>query len=178
MGHSFLIRDGVGSDAASVEAVHWASRNAAYSHVRGWPPDRPNLAERIELWHQWLTDPAIVSLVAEVRGMILGVCTVRPSTDEDLDNSRVAEIPTLYVHPEFWHRGLGRSLCAAALERATAAGFESLALWSVESNTRADEFYREFGFVRDVTKIMEWSFEPLVVRRYRIALHPIGRAAI
>ncbi len=166
-----MIRGAVRDDAARVEAIHWASRNAAYKHVAGWPPQRPDRAERVELWAKWLTDPAIISLVAELDGAAVGICTVRATTDEDLDAATVAELPTLYVHPDVWHRGLGRSLCTAGLRRAKERGFETLILWSIETNTRADAFYTRFGFARDaVTKVVDWPHDLLIARRYRITL--------
>lgn len=165
------IRPGTTADAAAVEAVHWASRAAAYSHIAGWPPAKPDWSERVEIWRQWLADPTVTSLVVEVGGAIVGLCTVRASTDADADPVAVAEMPTLYVHPDAWHRGYGRALCVEALRRAAGRGFAQLTLWSIEKNTRAHEFYTTFGFEAErVTMVAEWPHETLTARRYRISL--------
>ncbi|MEQ1856096.1 MAG: GNAT family N-acetyltransferase [Longimicrobiales bacterium] len=170
-GSALSVRDGVAADASRVEAVHWASRNAAYQHVAGWPPEHPGLPERIDLWRQWLSHPGITCMVAESDGVIVGLCTLRACTDEDLDRSRIAEMPTLYVHPDAWSRGIGTRLCAAACERARAAGYEALVLWSIDSNTRSERFYTHFGFTREpVTKVVDWPHDTLTARRYRIEL--------
>jgi GNAT superfamily N-acetyltransferase len=165
------MRDGVGADAAAVEAVHWASRNAAYGHVSGWPPAEPDHAGRIALWSAWLSHPDISSTVVAENDHIVGFCTLRPSVEPDLDPTTVAEMPTLYVHPDRWRRGYGRALCRSALERAANRAFGTLILWSLDTNTRAHAFYTSFGFVpEDITKVADWPHQLLVARRYRIGL--------
>jgi ribosomal protein S18 acetylase RimI-like enzyme len=170
------LRDANAEDAVQVEAVHWASRNAAYRHVAGWPPVRPDRGERVERWFQWLSDPDIVSLVAEFEGVVVGFCTLRACREGDLDSILAAEMPTLYVHPDFWERGIGKRLCNAALQRAADAGFDTLIVWSMEFNTRADRFYVGLGFVReDVTMAADWPFESLRGRRYRRDIERLDR---
>jgi GNAT superfamily N-acetyltransferase len=80
-------------------------------------------------------------------------------------------MPTLYVHPDAWHRGCGRALCVEASRRAAERGFLLLTLWSIEKNARAHEFYTAFGFEAEpVTMVVEWPHETLTARRYRLAL--------
>ena len=116
-------------------------------------------------------DPAITCLVSAVEGSINGICTLRPSTDEDADPAVVAEMPTLYVHPGAWHRGYGRALCARAVRRASTRGFRALTLWCMGMNVRAHEFFTAFGFEAD-GRIMavDWPHDELVAYRYRIRL--------
>jgi len=67
-----------------------------------------------------------------------------------------------------WDRGIGKKLCNAALQRAGDAGFQTLILWSMEFNARADRFFTGLGFIReDVTMSAERPFESLRGRRYR-----------
>jgi GNAT superfamily N-acetyltransferase len=169
---SLVIRSAVAADARDVEAVHWASRAAAYQQIVGWPPARPTWAERVAIWTEWLTDPEIMSIVAEVDDVIVGICTVRPSTDADADPATVATMPTLYVHPDAWHRGYGRALCAEASKRASARGFTALTLWSIEKNARAHHFYTALGFVDEAKTMIvpDGPHETLTARRYRLQL--------
>ncbi|MDX1492521.1 MAG: GNAT family N-acetyltransferase [Longimicrobiales bacterium] len=166
-----MLRPGVVADAEAIEAVHYASREAVYAgRVADWPPPGPDRPGRIRRWQQWLSDPEISALVADDGGHIVGFCTIRPSQDEDVPPS-TAEMPTLYIRPDYWHRGLGRSLCQAALDLASQAGFEILTLWVLEMNQRARRFYEIFGFEADgATKVDELTTERLVALRYRIAL--------
>jgi ribosomal protein S18 acetylase RimI-like enzyme len=150
VGPALVVRGATLADADAVEAVHWASMEAAYgSTVTGWPITPRNRLVRIATWGEWLSDPAVVALVGTLDARIVGLCTVRATGDEGADPAKVAEMPTLYVHPRAWHRGFGRRLCLEAVARARTRGFETLTLWVVESNARARSFYSEFGFVED-----------------------------
>jgi ribosomal protein S18 acetylase RimI-like enzyme len=167
-----IVRDATLADADAVEAVHWASMEAAYGNtVTGWPITPRNRVNRIATWGEWLSDPAVVALVGTVDARIVGLCTIRASGDEGADPAAVAEMPTLYVHPEVWHRGYGRTLCLEAVARARAEGFETLTLWVVESNARARAFYTEFGFTEDGSrKVVLESPAKVEALRFRMDL--------
>ena len=166
------LRDGVADDAEAVEAVHWAGMEAAYRGVvPGWPPDPRDRERRVDTWRAWLTDPQVVAIVGTVDRRILGLCTIRASEDDDADPSTVAEMPTLYVHPDAWHRGYGRKLCREAVERARGQGFATLTLWVVDVNERARAFYTEFGFALDgARKVVMESPGTVEAYRYRMDL--------
>lgn len=168
------LRDGSVTDAAAIEAVHFASREAVYlGRVSDWPPAGPDRAGRVALWRDWLSSPEIEAVVAVEAGTIVGFCTVRRSMDVDAGD-RAAEMPTLYVHPDHWRRGIGHALCSAGLDRALAMGCDELTLWVLEINQGARRFYAAFGFAEDsATKVDEGTREQLVARRYHIAL-PAG----
>jgi len=169
---AMAIRDASIADAAAIEAVHYASREAVYEKkVAQWPPPGLDRAGRVDRWRTWLADSTVHCVVAEREGEILGFCVTRPSPDEDQDSERVAEMPTLYVHPEAWHAGVGQALCAAGLERAASLGFEEVTLWALGINTRARAFYEAFGFVPDgARKVDVGTTEGLLADRYRIRL--------
>jgi GNAT superfamily N-acetyltransferase len=169
------LRKGSVEDAEAIEAVHYASREAVYlGRVADWPPAGPDRAGRIARWREWLSSPEIEAVVAVDAGTIVGFCTVRRSLDEDAGEG-VAEMPTLYVDPGYWRKGLGRRLCSAGLERAAAMGCDELTLWVLEMNDDARRFYEIFGFAEDgTTKVDEGTRERLVARRYRIALTARG----
>jgi ribosomal protein S18 acetylase RimI-like enzyme len=165
------LRAGTVADAAAVEAVHFASREAVYrGRVADWPPAGPDREGRLALWRTWLSSPEIEAVVAVDAGTIVGFCTVRRSMDADAPES-TAEMPTLYVHPHHWRRGIGQVLCAAGVDRAVAIGCDELTLWVLEMNEEARRFYAAFGFTEDsASKVDEGTRERLVARRYRIAL--------
>ena len=171
------IREGRPDDAAAVEAVHYASREAVYAgRVADWPPPGPDRPGRVERWRRWLGDPEISCLVGGEGDRLVGFSTIRASCDADADG-RTAEMPTLYVHPDHWRRGHGRVLCSAALQEAGRRGFSELTLWVLEINTDAAAFYEALGFTFDgATKVDELPSEHLVARRYRIGLDPPSSA--
>ena len=170
-GAGFVLRDATVADAEAIEAVHWSARAAVYDgRVADWPPTGPDRRGRVERWKQWLGSPDVTCILAEDAGRVVGFVTVRASKDADAD-SNVAEMPTLYVDPQQWRRGLGALLCRAAMDRALQLGFAVLTLWVVEINARARAFYDAFGFAPDgATQVDENTTERLVAHRYRLGL--------
>lgn len=166
------LRDGTPDDAEDVEGVHYSSREAVYKgRTTDWPPPGLDQAGRVARWRRWLADPEIVSIVAIDQGSIVGFCTIRRSRDEDADPDQIVEMPTLYVSPQAWGRGLGRMLCDEAIIRSRAMGFRELTLWVLDINEQARGFYEAYGFVADGhSKIDEATSESLVAYRYRITL--------
>ncbi|MDX1646312.1 MAG: GNAT family N-acetyltransferase [Longimicrobiales bacterium] len=166
-----FVRDARRGDSRTIEEVHFAARAAAYSDkVADWPPPGPDRPGRIARWERWLSDPDISTLVGESSGELVGFCTIRSSPEDDTD-AATAEMATLYVRPDRWHRGVGRTLCEAGLERARRRGFQTLVLWVLDINERARTFYEHLGFVADGrTKVDEMTRERLVAHRYAIGL--------
>lgn len=170
---SLRIRDAHTGDAGAITRVHERSRAAAY---RGLVDEETlhemDVDERERRWTYWLGNPAVVTLVAEDDGGIVGFATLRATEDEDLDSSVFAEMPTLYVHPGRWRCGLGSRLCRTTCERAVAMGFRVLTLWVLELNRDARRFYESFGFREDgATKVDDGPTPTqLMARRYRLDL--------
>ncbi|MCG6955544.1 MAG: GNAT family N-acetyltransferase [Gemmatimonadetes bacterium] len=137
-------------DAPDIADVHHASRAAALRDIV--PADLlgiMTLEERRARWEEWLADPRWVTIVAEVGGRIVGFGTLGPSRDDDADPELVAEMPTLYVHPSSWRRGIGRRLCDEVVSRAADLGYRELTLWTLEANRGARLFYASLGFAAD-----------------------------
>jgi len=172
------IRDATIWDAADIEAVHYASREAAFGDqvpraaFRALGPE-----ERLARWREWLANPEISAIVGEEGGEIVGFATVRRATDADLNGGIIAEMPTLYVHPAAWGKGYGLALCAATEIRAAQAGYVELILWVLEINQRARRFYERNGFWHDGARKRDDGPVPttLVALRYRKPLGAPGR---
>mgnify|MGYP005850639061 CR=1 FL=1 len=170
---SVRIRDAVPRDAPVIAAVHQASRAAAYAgRVDEELLNDMDPGERRRRWVAWLADPAVATLVAEQGGEVVAFSTLRPSRDADADPGAVAELPTLYVRPDRWRRGLGSRLCRVACRRAASMGFQTLTLWVLDLNREARRFYESFGFHEDgATKMDDGpTLAPLLARRYRMEL--------
>jgi GNAT superfamily N-acetyltransferase len=57
-----------------------------------------------------------------------------------------AELYAIYVRPQMWSTGTGRSLLAEVIDRTTALRYPSLSLWVLEANAKARRFYERAGF--------------------------------
>ena len=71
-----------------------------------------------------------------------------PLTDAGLAGE-TGEVYALYVSPDWWSTGTGRSLMAAALTALSEAGYRRAVLWVLAGNARARRFYDRAGFAAD-----------------------------
>lgn len=102
---------------------------------------------------------------------IAGTVTWAPpgSPEREIAVSDEAEFRMLAVDPEGQHRGTGRALVQAVIDRAAADGFGSVVLSSAPWMTAAHQLYERLGFVR--TPARDWRPRPdLTLRTYRLAL--------
>ena len=136
-----LVRDAQPADADAVAAVHVRSWQVGY---RGLIPDelldalRPQ--DRASRYRFGELDPlapaTIVALEAEA---ICGFATTGPSRDDA--HGGAGELMALYVDPDRWGLGIGRTLLAQARTAMARAGFERALLWVLAGNARAERFY-------------------------------------
>ena len=105
--------------------------------------------------------------MAEVDGRLRGFCFFGPSRDQGAERG-VAEIYILFVAPESWRGGIGRSLVESAL--AELSDYSEVTLWSAADNTPANAFYEALGFVRDGAQQGRADFGDVTEVRYRRAL--------
>lgn len=166
------IRAASADDASRIGVVHVRTWQAAY---RGQFPqedlDALDPGQLGENWRRYLAaglSDAEMVLVAEVQGTIVGFASAGPSRENDQCEG---ELRALYVLPEWWLRGVGRSLLAVAEEAMRAFDFERAILWVLETNEGARRFYEASGWSSDgASKPYErWSISRTVVR-YRRAL--------
>jgi GNAT superfamily N-acetyltransferase len=147
------VRRAAPADAAPIAVVHVRSWQGAY---RGLLPqeylDGLDPADRTDRWRRALERddwPAAGTLVAVSDGQVGGFANFGPTRDADAGASRVGEIAAIYVLPEAWGTGLGRGLMTAALSQLAAGGYETAALWVLDSNARARRFYDRAGWTAD-----------------------------
>lgn len=109
---------------------------------RAWSPS--GVAERLETEEERSTR----TLVAERDAEVVGFLIHGPSRDSGAPPA-TGEIWVLYVHPDHWRTGVGRSLVEAAVSELTAAGFTTARVWTLGESPRNLAFYEELGFRRD-----------------------------
>ena len=63
--------------------------------------------------------------------------------------SSAGELYGIYVHPDWWNRGVGRILISDARDRLAHLGFDEAVLWVLVGNVRAERFYEKDGWRSD-----------------------------
>lgn len=100
------------------------------------------IARRAEHW------PWPGSQVAELDGVIAGWTSVGPYRGEGCPPGS-GEVYAIYVHPEYWSAGVGRSLLHSGMNLLAAQQLSPVFLWVLAGNARARRFYERAGFVPD-----------------------------
>jgi GNAT superfamily N-acetyltransferase len=154
-----VIRAARPDEAPALAAIQRDASLAALGHT--FPPELYPYPfdDVVQRWQDSLSGGQITVLVAEEDGAAAGVAGCRR---EWLDG--------LYVLPEWWSRGVGRSLHDGVLERLRADGCERCHLWVLEHNDRARQFYERLGWIENGdSRIVPFPPNPIDVG-YSIAL--------
>ncbi|MEU4290130.1 GNAT family N-acetyltransferase [Kribbella sp. NPDC026596] len=123
-----LIRPLEPYDTGEAAAVWWRSRHAEGSLL----PAAIHTAEQVAAWFAEVLLPDAQTWVALDDGRIVAVLTL---DGDDLDQ--------LYVDPDVAGRGVGSTLVDFAKDLRPGG----LALWTFQTNLRAQAFYQAHGFV-------------------------------
>jgi len=171
---SHNVRDATVEDARGIARVHTRTWQAAYDHI--FPTARlAGLVEdhRAEQWREWLSSPEERrhTLVVDVEGEVVGFAHVGRTRDPESNEDLVGELYAVYVLPEAWGRGIGRSLMAEVLRRLREDGFREAILWVIEDNPRTRRYYELAGWRFDGGTKEEAILDvPVHEVRYRISL--------
>jgi GNAT superfamily N-acetyltransferase len=171
-----FVREGAAADIPAVEDVRRASWRAAYAgliearHIERATARPSRLSQ---------PDPSRRTLVAVTREppVVIGYASygpersllsvhahpahagcasadsgppsdIAPHTQEGL-TGETGEVYALYVAPDWWSTGTGRSLMTAALAALSQGGYRRAVLWVLSGNARARRFYERAGFTAD-----------------------------
>lgn len=134
-----MIRLDSAVSAADLDAIRVLFRE--YADSLGVNLDYQGFEEEVRDLPGSYAPPAGTLLLARRDDEILGCVGVRaidPAT---------AEMKRLYVRPAGRGTGVGRMLAEAAIRFATSSGYERMRLDTLPQMQRAQELYRELGFV-------------------------------
>lgn len=171
---SALVRKAVDGDAQAIASLHIKSWQSAY---RRQLPDEfldhlsNELERRTEFWRTHISTAGLGRheiWTAKVETRLNGFAALGPARDADADAA--AELYAMYVDPECWSQGVGRTLLAHSSERLAALGYSIAILWVLESNIRARRFYERAGWRADGGSKIESLPDSVTLRevRYRI----------
>jgi GNAT superfamily N-acetyltransferase len=121
------LRAAVVQDGAAIGALFLASRRDALPYLPELHSDEETLR-----WIVGTLIPTRIVWVAESGESIVGFFALK---GEELEH--------LYIHPEYFRRGVGQQLLAKARELSP----ERLHLFTFQRNSRARAFYEAHGFV-------------------------------
>jgi ribosomal protein S18 acetylase RimI-like enzyme len=148
------VRLALPDDAPAIETIRVLGWRTAYRHV--FPPaDLDALPIDPDRWRGRLhvPPPGWTTIVCVDAAQVVGFATIGPSRDED----GPGELYAIYVDPDAWSTGAGRTLLADA-EARLAAQYRTALLWVLEDNPRARRFYERAGWAPDGARKAEERF--------------------
>lgn len=159
--HMLTIRPEDPGDADAVAALHVRAWQVGYA---GLMPaevlDRLNpvaWAQRRRDVGTAEPDQVFRTLIAVDDEEIAGFVTFGPyrnHQDPDDVDPTYGEVLSLFVHPDRWGRGVGRSLLRAARETLGILGDARLRLWVLAGNHRARRLCQQAGLAADGTRML------------------------
>lgn len=137
-----MIRRGAPGDEADLADLHIASWQVAYADI--FPREFLGSLDRgrRRVWWRVFLERGDWVAVA-VADKVVGFCTASLSQEDET----WGEIPSIYVHPDHWGAGHGRSLIRAGQDRLRQLGVSRAMLWVLEANKNARSFYEREGWV-------------------------------
>jgi len=148
------IRPATPDDALAIETIRVRGWRTAYRHV--FPAaELDALPIDPERWRARLhvPPPGWTTIVCEDGDTVVGFASTGPSRDED----EAGELYAIYVDPDAWSTGAGRTLLAAA-EASLVRDYDAALLWVLEDNPRARDFYERGGWAPDGVRKAEERF--------------------
>lgn len=141
-----VIREASEQDAPAISRIYAASWKAAY---RGMVPQQFLDELSDDFWTNkfstWLGSSTLRAGILQVDEVPAGCVAFGESRDEKLPEW--GEIVSIYLHPDFFRKGLGTKLLGYAANELKAAGYPACFLWVLRENRNAQNFYEKNGFV-------------------------------
>ncbi len=108
-----------------------------------------------------LDDPLSVFLIAEIDNVAVGFARLKEGQPAAVDiGLHPVEIARIYACKEWIGHGVGAVLMRACLNEAEKRGCETVWIGVWEHNTRAQIFYRKWGFVEAGTQVFQLGDDP------------------
>jgi ribosomal protein S18 acetylase RimI-like enzyme len=148
-----LVRQAVPQDAELIAALHIRSWQTAY---HGQLPDcyldrlGQELEHRVQSWRTQISTQGANKTeiwVVDNGRQVDGFVAIGPARNAHANVT--GELYAIYINPNRWGQGLGRTLFTHATGRLASLGYSTAMLWVLESNTRARRFYEIAGWAVD-----------------------------
>ena len=143
-----ILRPATGSDVPAMVDLQQAGFRAALIPLL---PDEFELTDEAA-WRAGLAETlagdGVRALVADGGDGLAGLVVYGANRDAE-PAPGAGGIRAMFVHPDHWRRGVGRSLVEVACVDLERMGYSAVTLWSLRDNDRATGFYKGLGFERD-----------------------------
>lgn len=161
------VRTAAESDANRLAAIHIAAWRTAY---RGVMSDEylegMDISQNTDGWRRNILHPktGTVHLVVQADDdEVVGFAIVGPGVDSPAPAS--GQLYAINVHPDWWAKGIGTVLFAAAEQTLISRGYQRGFLWVEATNARAISFYTKREWLDDGGTMQDGRFDPPVSER-------------
>ena len=134
------------NDATGIARCHVRSWQEIYrGHLSDEYLDNLDPKRRAEDWTRALADQGAAVTIYESNSTVLGFVCLVPSRDSDAIPGAV-ELAAIYVDPDHWREGIGRTLVEWVHDWARERGTSEMTLWVLRENEKAKAFYAQLGW--------------------------------
>lgn len=143
------IRPAIPSDSAPLAAIAERTFREAFAAANSQEDIDLHCAQhfRAEIQCGEISDPQLITLLAEVPGELVGFAQLRLAhTASCVRAAQPAELNRIYVSSEWQGRGVAHDLMRTVVAAAARAGSDCIWLGVWERNLKAIAFYRKYGF--------------------------------
>ncbi len=145
------LRRATEKDARAIAEIHVESLQTGYRrvlpavHLEGLRVEGYE-----ESWRRQLSilPPERRPWLAEIQGRAVAFIAAGPSRDDDAE-PYIAEVYDIFVDPDCWDRGIGRTLLKHIERDLRQRGYEGITLWCHAGNEKARAFYEKAGWKPD-----------------------------
>ena len=143
------------ADAYDMAEVHSRSYEAAYKNILPMEFIKAKNAARLDLYQRIITNENNSQYVIQADGKTVGIMGIDSPKDDDADDSYY-ELGTIYLHPDYFHKGIGTQVVNFAFVQAQKLGKKFMNVWVFAENANSIKFYEKCGFIADgKSKILE-----------------------
>lgn len=174
MSATAVVREATPADAPAIARAHVASWRATYPGiVPRQVLERLSIERREAYWRETTAHPGDLRVwVIEADGRVVGFASAGPCRDED-QPAGTGEVYAIYLEPDAWGRGLGRTLFEHTVADLRARGFDRLVLWVLTDNQRGRQFYDRQAW-RPEGGARELDFDGTQIEERRYVAPPAG----
>lgn len=147
-----IIKDARAEDLMAISKINALGWKEAYDNLI--PQEYLNTLNddfRIDRFGNWIEKGILTVKAAWVDNELIGCIAYGKARDKMFEPW--GEVTSLYISPNHWSKGYGKTMMLYALKGLIDMGFETAYLWVLEGNDKAIKFYKKLGFIFTGTKI-------------------------